>query len=299
MIRVGVIGASGHAGTYLLRMLLALNSIRVELITSTTLVGKRVSEEIPDLTSDLSFEAIDFQKLNALDVVFISVPHGKSKEIAPYLKDCKVIDLSADYRATKTYGLPEIFYEEIKSSSFVANPGCYATSCLLAAYPIRDLISHVIFDCISGYSGAGKNAKDKFDYEQNILAYNLVNHFHRHEISKTLGAHCKVSFTPHVTDVFSGIICTAHIILKEPTALPAIKKCYQNFYSNNPYKNSQVTVIDGIPSSKDVVHSGKSIVGGMEIDEHGVLVVISVIDNLMKGAAYQAIENLKIMFDLD
>lgn len=316
MINAAIVGGSGYAGYNLMKILLGHKQVELKIVTSETHAGKNISEIFPDIKSNLKFSHITIQDLNRQDIVFLSVPHGKAKELASRLK-CKIIDLTSDHRLTHTYGLPEIFSGKISKSGFVANPGCYATACILAAYPLKDSIDHAVFDCISGYSGGGKN--NNYDYMENIIAYKLTDHNHIPEITKTLGI--SFSFTPHVVNTFSGIMCTAHIFLKGKTNAVEIRNQYKKFYAGTFTK---VADDDKIPCTKEVTGTPYCQIGGFEeVKYHGILessrnsklfdaiknsndngatneiVIISVIDNLMKGAASQAVENMNLMFGLN
>jgi N-acetyl-gamma-glutamyl-phosphate reductase len=286
---IGIIGASGYTGSTLLGLLLKENDVEIKIVTSNSLVGKKVSDEFPEIKTDLVFTAINYDELNKLDLVFIALPHGMAKEIAPKLKT-KVIDFSADHRLTATYGMPELFKQEIQKAKVVANPGCYATACILSAYPIKEMIDKIVLDGVSGYSGGGKNAKQKYDYEENVIAYSIADHFHKAEVSKMLGK--EVTFTPHVVDTFKGLMVTAHIFLNKKISKEQIIDKYKQFY-----KNTNTKIVDNIPTTKEVVDTPFCHIGGFEIDANNCLVVVSVIDNLMKGASSQAVENMKIMFN--
>lgn len=288
MIKIGLVGASGYVGYNLMKILLKQTEVELKIATSNTYKGKKIKEIFKDLDSDLTFTKISTGKLNSMDIVFLAVPHTKAKTIAKELT-CKIIDMTKDHRTTDTYGLPEIFKEDIKKSTLIANPGCYATACILATYPIKDRIKYIVFDCISGYSGSGKNPK--YDYEENIIAYSITDHNHIDEISKTLDL--KFSFTPHVVNTFRGLMCTAHIFLKDDTKISTqdIKEKYRKFYTN-----TQTKIVDHVPCTKKVTKTPYCHIGGFEKDNNNQLVIISVIDNLMKGAASQAIENMNIMF---
>ena len=284
MIKVGIVGGSGYAGSNIIKLLENRDDVTIEIVTSGSLVGKKVSSNL-----DLKFSPLDFDKLNLLDVVFLAVPHGEAKKIVPKLT-CRVIDMSADHRIKGVYGLPEVFSDKIKNAKLIGNPGCYATACILSVYPIKDLISNVVFDCVSGYSGGGKNAKEKYDIEENIIAYKLNNHFHVEEMENVLGF--DVLFTPHVTSFFRGIMCTAHVFLKEDVSEKDIKKKFEEFY-----EKSLTKVVNGIPCTKDVMQSPYCHIGGFE-KKGNCVVIVSVIDNLLKGAASQAVENMNLMFGL-
>ena len=236
-------------------------------------------------------------------------------ETVPELK-CKVVDLSADYRFKKTeiyekvyeakhidkktkavYGLPELFKEKIKKSAIVANPGCYATCCALAALPVQKLAKYIVFDCKSGWSGAGKEseyAKNPGIIKENLVAYKLTNHRHKPEIDQFIKA--KSSFTPHVIDAFQGMMATTHVLLKKTISRNDIVKMYEDFYKGQPFVK---IVRDKIPEIKDVAKTNYCHIGGFEIDENNQLVIVSVIDNLLKGASGQAVQNMNLMLGFD
>lgn len=289
MIKVAIVGGSGYVGNILLKILLNHEYVDVKIVTSTSQNGKKVNELFPEINSELILSKFNYKEINKMDVVFLAVPHGKAKSIVPKLK-CKIIDFTSDHRLTEIYGLPEIFENKIKESKFIANPGCYASACILATYPIQDLIKYTVFDCISGYSGGGNAAKYK--YQENIIAYKLSNHFQIKELSNVLNFN--FSFTPHVVNTFSGLMCTAHIFLNDKIKLDKIKNQYKEYY-----KDSFTKIIDSIPSTKNVVNTPYCNIGGFELDKNNQLVIVSVIDNLYKGAATQAIENMNLMFKLD
>ncbi|MEE4311302.1 MAG: Asd/ArgC dimerization domain-containing protein [candidate division KSB1 bacterium] len=289
MIRAGIVGGSGLVGFNLARLLRREN-VRIGMITSSTLAGKSVREYYgkefdKEIDTGLHFTAIEFDQLNELDIVFLAVPHGDAKQISANITT-RIIDMSADHRLEWTYGLPEIYAQGIRASERIANPGCYATACILSVYPIRDMIEDIVFDCISGYSGGGKNPS--YDYHGNIIAYKLRDHHHVREISHELGMN--ISFAPHVIDTFSGLMCTAHIRLKRKLPIDDVVLKYQN-----QYQNTRTRVMRDIPDTKMVVDSDVCVIGGFVYDNNDKLVVVSVIDNLMKGAASQALENMRLM----
>lgn len=290
MVSIGIVGASGYVGNNLLKILKQHEHASVKIATSSSLAGQPISKEFPGLDYDLEFTALSIDKLNSMDIVFLAVPHGEAKAIVPKL-ETKVIDLTSDHRVTHTYGLPEVFKEEIKHAGIVANPGCYATACILSVYPIKGMVDKVVFDCISGYSGGGKNAREKYDYGENIIAYKLTQHDHKKEMKKVLGI--DFSFTPHVADTFSGIMCTAHVFMSQPCNPEMVKETYKRYYHD-----TLTGVVDRIPCTKEVVGTPYCLIGGFE-QEQNELVIISVIDNLMKGAASQAVENMNIMLGFD
>ncbi|MCX8167151.1 MAG: N-acetyl-gamma-glutamyl-phosphate reductase [Candidatus Micrarchaeota archaeon] len=290
--KICIVGVSGYVSEKLIHLISKHKHVDEISLVSSSMAGKKLFDVYPSMrdyfSDNIRIDEIDFKKINSHDLVFLCVPHNESSKLVDKITT-KIIDLSRDYRLTKTYGLPEIYKEEIRNSELVANPGCYATACILAVYPIRHLVSEVIFHGISGYSGAGRMASQKFDYENNIIAYKLTDHHHVAEIKKVLDL--DISFVPHVVDVFSGIMITAILYLKEAIDIPTIKKQYTEFY-----RNSFTEPVSQIPSVKEVVNTPLCKVYVHDEQQINKLIVVSVIDNLMKGSASQAIENMNLMF---
>lgn len=282
MIKVGIVGASGNTGKNLIHLLKNRNDVEIVNVVSTTNIG-----EIEPLTN-LKYIDLKYNELNKLDLIYLAVPHGSARDIAKNITT-RIIDMSSDHRITETYGLPEINRDNIAKARIIGNPGCYATACILSVYPIKEYIEYVVFDCISGYSGAGKKAKELFDYEENIIAYKLTNHFHIQEIEKY--TELKISFTPHIVNSYAGLMSTAHIFVKKDISTIELKNIFRDFY-----KGTLTKVVDTIPCTKDVFQSSYCHIGGFEKDKNNQLVLVSAIDNLHKGAASQAIENMDIMF---
>lgn len=314
-IKTGIIGASGYAGYELIKILGKHRKADLIVLNSRTHAGKIVKSIYPDfLDKELKFTNAQVEEISNLDVVFLTVPNGAAMKIVPKLK-CKVIDLSADYRfknrgiyekvykikhedknRNAVYGLPELFRAEIKKTNAVGNPGCYATASILAALPIQEHADNIIFDCKSGYSGAGIKqtyVNDQKNYSDNIIAYKLTNHRHKQEIEQFLKN--KISFTPHVIPVFRGLMCTMHAILNKHISKEEIKNIYEDYYKNEPF----VKIVDKIPELHDVQNNNYCWLGGFEIDDNNQLVVVSVLDNLLKGASGQAVQNMNIMFGFD
>jgi len=317
MLKVGIIGASGITGYELTKILFKHPSVDIKLLNSKSCAGKKVKEEYPDFESDeLKYEYLEISEINELelDVIYLCVPATAAISIVPKLKT-KIIDLSPDYRFENfeiyekvygvehkdkerkaVYGLSELFENEIKNAQVIGNPGCYSTACILAAYPIQKLAKYIVFDCKSGYSGAGKNSvymKDSSVIKDNIQAYKIAKHRHKYEVEQLIST--PMSFTPHVIDTYQGIMCTAHILLEEEKDVETIKKVMKEFYKDKPF----VEIVDGVPDLHDVQKTNKCIIGGFEIDENNQLVIVAVLDNLIKGAVGQAVQNMNIMFELD
>ncbi|MCK5282222.1 MAG: N-acetyl-gamma-glutamyl-phosphate reductase [Nanoarchaeota archaeon] len=312
MHKAGIIGASGYTGYELIKILSKHLKVKLVVLNSKNYAGKKVKELYPDFDEDLEFTDYPIEEINDmnLDAVFLAVPHTTAMEIVPKLK-CKIIDLSADYRFKNVkeyekvykvehkdkdrkaiYGLPELFIEEIKKARIVANPGCYATGMILSAYPIQEIAEYIIYDCKSGWSGAGKSsvyARDSSIIKDNLIAYKLVNHRHKYEVEQFIKS--KISFTPHVIDTFQGMMITAHALLKKKEDVEKIKEKYREFYKECKFTH----IVDEIPDLHAIQGNNKCLIGGFEIDENNQLVIVTVLDNLLKGASGQAVQNMNIM----
>ncbi len=325
MINIGIIGASGYTGGELLRLLAHHPEAKVVAATSRSLAGKYVWEEHAHLRGiyDLKFENLAPKDVaSRCDVVFTAVPHGTAMGIVPELLEekIKVIDLSADYRLKHdvfekvygmkhtdprevVYGIPEL-HPEVSEQDFIANPGCYPTGASLAAAPLAaaGVIERVVFDSKSGISGAGAEPSNVSHYPnmaENIQAYKLTNHRHKAEIVQELkrldSGLEKISFTPHVIPSVRGILTTAHIFVKKEMTVGQIDEIYTTFYKNKPF----VRVVQNIPMLGHVRGSNFCDIG-YEIEKGSDrIVAISAIDNLVKGASGQAIQNMNHMLGLD
>jgi len=234
------------------------------------------------------------------DLVFLCLPHGEAAKLAPKF-GCRVIDLSADHRGLCdgkeiVYGLPELNASAIKKARLVANPGCYATACLLSALPLleKGWLMHTVFDCLSGYSGAGREKSEAWQAEgklpENAWAYDLTSHWHIGEIAAVLGK--TFSFTPHVVPLFRGLLCTQHAWLRKPMSEKAVLRAYKAFYKGKPFVQVQA---QGCPDMASTQGKPFFAVGGFEVETAGRLVTVGSLDNLLKGAASQAVQNMNLM----
>ncbi|MDI9394783.1 MAG: N-acetyl-gamma-glutamyl-phosphate reductase [Euryarchaeota archaeon] len=324
MIKAGIIGASGYTGGELLRLLVSHPDVRLELATSRSLAGKPVAGTHRHLESflDLKYENPGLEEIRErCDVVFVAVPHGTAMDYVPELLDgnTKVIDLSADYRLdtpvfekiygikhrdprNAVYGLVEL-HPEAANEEFVANPGCFPTGANLAAAPIAaaGLIDIAVFDSKTGISGAGISPTENSHYPnlaENIIPYKLTAHRHRAEIVQELtrldAKIRNINFTPHVIPSIRGIFTTAHLFTKEPLSTEDVRGIYEEFYMDKPF----IRFTRGLPSLTAVRGSNFCDIG-FEVDkENNRVVVLSAIDNLVKGASGQAIQNMNVMFGL-
>ncbi len=284
MLRVGIVGAAGYTGRELIRWLSRHPRARIELVTSESQAGKAVGEVFPEFEflREMVFAKPDIETINHMDMVFLAVPHGAAQEWAPKIR-IPIIDLSTDHRLSHPYGLPEIYGDQLRGKPLIANPGCYATCSILSAWPLRERIQYAVFDAISGYSGGGQN--HGYDYDENLIAYKLTDHRHIPEMEQQLGI--PFSFTPHVANLFRGMMVTAHLMLKEPMSVDRIRAIY-----DQAYLGALTRVVDHIPTAKEVANTPFCLIGGFTIDKNGVLCVVSALDNLLKGAVTQAIENM-------
>ncbi|MBN2517935.1 MAG: N-acetyl-gamma-glutamyl-phosphate reductase [Candidatus Altiarchaeota archaeon] len=311
MVSVYIIGGSGYTGGELLRILLNHPKVDGIRVSSRQLEGKDIRGMHPGLETNLKFEGFSLDEANKCDFVFTCVPHTEAMSVIPRI-DTKVVDLSADYRlkSAKKYeetykvkhaspelipqavfGLPELHRGDIKKAQLVANPGCFSTGAILALWPlVRNFkVERVVIDSKTGVSGAGKKASDTTHFcwaNENVIPYKVADHRHIPEMEQELGM--KVHFTPHLLPVTRGILTTAHAFVKGDTE--KVKDVYKKTYKDEPFTK----VVDGIPSVLAVRGSNYCQVGGFTNDGDR-LVVFSAIDNLVKGASGQAVQNMNLM----
>ncbi len=332
MHRIAVIGASGYTGVELLRLLSQHPETELVCVTSRQYAGQPVSEVFPSLQGslDLFFENHDTAGLaERADLVFTAVPHQAAMGMVPGLLKggCRVVDLSADFRISDlatyetwyqehtaqellseaVYGLPELFREQISSARLLANPGCYPTSVALAMAPLLEnkLIdtTTIIVDSKSGTSGAGRAAKVGTLYcevNEGFKAYSLPRHRHTPEIEQTLGrlagVDVTISFTPHLLPVNRGILSTCYANLSGQLSLQELHNIYLDRYA--PETFVRVLPKGMLPNISQVRGSNYCDIGLAVDDRTGRVIVIAAIDNLVKGAGGQAIQNMNLMLSL-
>ncbi|MDO5851430.1 MAG: N-acetyl-gamma-glutamyl-phosphate reductase [Methanobacteriaceae archaeon] len=325
-INVAIVGGSGYTGGELIRLLKFHPHVNINQITSRKHAGKKVSDLHPNL-QDVDLKFTDVDDIDA-DVIFSALPHGVSMNIIPDLLEngSKVIDLSGDFRFNDidtyekwygiehkypdlkaVFGLPEINRELIKDANLIANPGCFPTGAILSSLPlVQDkLVDHLIIDSKTGVSGAGVTPTNVTHYPicaDNVAPYAVGTHRHMPEIQEQLRSFgnydVNVSFTPHLVPVTRGILTTNHSFLKDDSlTTDDIYELYLKKYADELF----VKVLDdnNIPSLNSIRGSNYCHIGGINIDENGHLVVISAIDNLVKGASGQAIQNMNIICGFD
>ncbi len=329
MMRVGIVGVSGYSGLTAFELLLNHPQVRVTYATSRNSQGP-LAEIWPRLKGRTNLICEKFKLDKALklgDLFFLSLPHGASMGIVPKLLKARkrVIDLSADYRlknaldykkwydlkhtdaghlSQAVYGLPELYRSDIKKANLVANPGCYSTAAILALAPLcathTDTISSIIIDAKSGVSGAGRKLADQLmfcEVHENFKAYKVLNHQHTPEInlylSKLARGKINVIFVPHLLPVNRGIWETIYVRFKNRIQEKMIFNLYQKFYKTEPF--IRLVPLGSQPQLRDVVGTNYCDIGFVVGERENILVISCVIDNLMKGAAGQAVQNMNIM----
>ena len=324
MIEAGIIGGTGYTGLELIRLLVRHPQVNISVVTSRRYKGKKVSDVNPHLFPfiELDYEDVDTKEIaDRSDIVFVAVPHGSAMEYVPALRErgARVIDLSADYRLKRAdyervykrehkdkedrnavYGLTEL-HPEVADATLVANPGCYPTGAILAVAPLvkGGMVKQVVFDSKSGISGAGAEPSGTSHFPnlaENIIPYQVTAHRHVAEMRMELPV--DVSFTPHVIPTIRGILTTAHVFFKNENMSKTheeIEAIYTQFYAGKRF----IRLREGLPSLGAVRGTNFCDIG-FEIEaESNRIVVISTIDNLVKGGSGQAIQNMNVMFGLD
>lgn len=331
MINVGILGANGYTGAELMKILSKHKEADIKILSSRSEQGKKVTDVYPNLTQlkDKVFSEPDLEELSKMDVVFSCLPHAASSELCSklYYKGVKIIDLSADFRYKSldiyqntykvnhaapellneaVYGLPEINREKIKKTSLVGNPGCYTTSSILPLYPVikEDLVKsyEIIIDSKSGTSGAGKKADIDLNFtevNESFKAYGVTTHRHTSEIEEVLSLNTqkdvKVCFTPHLLPINRGILSTIYAPLKKQVDESEVYNLYDKYYGNETFIN----ITKDLPQIKWVTNTNNVFIGFRLDKKNNLLIIISVLDNLVKGASGQAVQNMNIMFGLD
>jgi N-acetyl-gamma-glutamyl-phosphate reductase len=329
MIRVAIIGASGYTGSESIRIILQHSEAELTYLTALPEECGAVEDVFPQFKGrcGLQIEPLDLKKLSELaDVALCCLPHKVSMGFVPKLLDAglKVIDFSADYRLkdvsvyekyyvkhTDTenlkhavFGLPELFRKQIKDARLVANPGCYPTGASLAVAPLlkEDLIEteSVIVNAVTGTSGAGMKPSSKFHFpnmNENLFPYGIGTHRHMPEIeqiaSEVAGKKVTVLFQPHVGSFDRGILSTVYCQPKKDTSNEQLLQLYNDFYKDEPF----VQIRKNAPAVKDVAWTNYCHIFVANVK--GKIVCFSAIDNLVKGASGQAVQNMNIIFDLE
>jgi N-acetyl-gamma-glutamyl-phosphate reductase len=330
-LQIGIVGATGYTGSELVRLLHFHPHARIAAITSESHRGKHFSDIHPQFSGIVEQILIPVAELSAvdLDAVFLALPHGVSMDFAARFLDAglPVIDFSGDFRLNgpdvyrdwyqkehtyaagferAVYGLPELHRSAIAKADLIANPGCYPTSAILALMPlVRERLirtDSIVIDSKSGVTGAGVKAKPVTHFSNvsdNFKAYGLKTHRHTIEIEEQLSAQGKeqlqVQFTPHLLPLDRGILTTAYLLPSPGTSPAQLEDAFQEAYRDEPF----IRLRNDPPSLKDVRGSNYCDIYTTYDARTGRLIVISVIDNLVKGAAGQAMQNMNLRFGLE
>ncbi len=334
MLKVFICGGSGYTGGELLRILALHDEVEIAGVTSEKLAGKAVNEFFPAffIYKNLRFESLEIDKIkNRADVYFLALPHGKSQEVGAQLLQSgkRVIDLSADFRIKNAqiyekwyktqhlfpellkkavYGLSELYREQIKKAELIANPGCYPTSVILPIYSFlkRKLIDTetIIIDSKSGASGAGRKADLLLNYcevNEDFRAYNVAKHRHTPEIEQELSYFSNktvtIEFTTHLLPLNRGILSTIYAKLSKSLTTKEALEILEETYKNEPF--IKIMSEGEVPAIKYVKGTNYCYIGAIVNERTDRLILISAIDNLVKGASGQAVQNMNIMFGIE
>ena len=305
-LRIGIVGARGYVGGELIRLLAAHPQFELAYVTSRELVGQPLSAHIVGYAGDVHYTSPAYAELPELeaDAVVLALPNGKAAHIVQQFDDAGadavLIDLSADYRFDPSwyYGLPELTRARYTGQRRISNPGCYATAMQLAIAPMLNVLDGPV-QCfgVSGWSGAGTTPSDKNNVEllrDNLMPYALTGHVHEREVSKQLGH--PIEFMPHVAPHFRGLTITANLHLSIPFDIEEVLARYRGRYAGEPL----VRVVDDAPWVSHIAGAHHVDLGGFTLSGDGKrLVVVATEDNLLKGAATQASQNLNMAFGFD
>lgn len=332
-MKASVIGATGYAGVELLRLLDGHPEAEIAAITSESSTGEMISGMYPHLADRIEKELTSMEHIEAIaeasDVIFIALPHGHAMKIGKKLKNSsvKIIDLGGDYRFkdhrlfeqwykvthedpdnNAVYGLTELYREQVKNAVLLANPGCYTTCSILAMVPLLKMglveTRGIIVDAKSGTTGAGRSLKAGSLYcsvNENFHAYGVASHRHTPEIEQAYsdfaGEEVIIQFTPHLLPVDRGILSTCYAQLKEGVTDKKIAEAFNEMYGNEFFIRLKGQGV--CPEIKNVRASNYVDIGWQTDKRTGRVIIMSCIDNLVKGAAGQAVQNMNVMFGLE
>ena len=332
MIAASVIGASGYSGIELIKILTRHPGVRVERLFANSSAGKHLADVAPvfSKTLDKELERYSIDSIESSDLIFIALPSGEAMALVPAMLEAgkRIIDLGGDFRlhdrslyeryynrthaasavlAKSVYGLPEWNFTQIQTAALVANPGCYPTSAILPLAPLlkEGMIEpkNIAVNSLSGVSGAGRSASVDMSFaevNESVRAYKVGSHQHIPEIKTALelisNTNVQFSFVPHLLPITRGIYTTTYAALTKPADEKKILGVYEKYYSNAPFVRISAAAI---PDIKNVAHTNFIDIGFYINQENGHIVILSTIDNLIKGAAGQAVQNMNIMFGLN
>ncbi len=322
---VSVFGAAGFTGALTARLLLRHPSLELRALTARSDVGRRLDDLYPHHRVPLELEELDLDRHAEIDAAVVAYPHGAAAPLVAELRarGVRVVDLSADFRLRDAavygrwyrehqapelldqavYGLPELYREEIRGATLVANPGCYPTASLLALAPLAraGLIEDVVIDAKSGVSGAGRTPSEKTHFvtaNENVNAYGVPRHRHTPEIEQELaamGTDVRITFVPHLMPLDQGELVSCYVTpAGEIDGLEALERLYSETYAHEPF----VELAGTPPGVRDVRETNICRISAHRDERTGRVIVFAAIDNLWKGAASQAVQNLNLMLGL-
>jgi N-acetyl-gamma-glutamyl-phosphate reductase len=322
MPRVAVFGAAGYTGALSARLLWRHPAFELTAVTARSDVGRALDELYPQYRVPLMLEQLDLDRHASVDAAVVAYPHGAAAELVGALvqRGVRVVDLSADFRLRDVavyeqwyrehpvpelleravYGLPELYREAIRGADVVANPGCYPTAALLGLAPLAraGLVRDVVIDAKSGASGAGRAATEKTHFvtvDENVSAYGVPHHRHTPEIEQelaALGAELPITFTPHLLPLDQGELVSCYVNVVDGAV--GLNALYDEAYADEPF----VELATQPPGVRDVRDTNICRISVHRDERTGRVIVFAVIDNLWKGAASQAVQNLNLMFGL-
>ena len=318
--RVAVCGAAGFAGALCASIVQRHPGLELTLLTARTDAGKRHDELYPRYRVPLAMEEFDAGRVaeNA-DAALIAYPHGAAAPAVKALRErgLKVVDLSADFRLEQghyesyyqphgvpelldeaVYGLPELHRDEIRDASLVAAPGCYPTAAVLALAPLREVMRDAIVDAKSGVSGAGREATGTTHFvsvDENVNAYKVDGHRHRAELEQELGDRAPITFTPHLVPLDQGLLASCYVTTDNGITGDELRRLFEDAYAGEPF----IELADSPPGVRDVRDTNMCRIHATVEPATGRVLVFAAIDNLWKGAAGQAVQDLNLMLGLD
>ena len=331
-LNVLIAGSTGYIGIQLINLLIKHKKINIKYLCGNTSIGKNIYQYDKSLKSKKLPKIIKFNKklLNDIDIIFTALPNGEAQEISKnLLTKNTLIDLAADFRLENAsdyfkwykqkhrapkligksiYALPELIGKKIKSFKIISCPGCYPTSILLPLIPLikNNLLNlkNIIIDSKSGYSGAGRGVHKKYrnkNLYHSISAYGVTFHRHNSEIEQTIKKYSKqklfFTFTPHLSPMFRGILSTIYVDLKKGKTIKNLQDELIKFYKKSPFV--KVQKLNSLVSSNDVINTNNCSISICKSKYKNKAIILSTIDNLIKGGAGQAIQNMNILYNFN
>jgi N-acetyl-gamma-glutamyl-phosphate reductase len=318
--RVAVLGAAGFAGALCAAIVERHPSLELTMVTARADAGRRLDHIYPRHRVRRELESYDADRVaESADAALVAYPHGAAAPVVEDLlhRGLKVVDLSADFRVSRelyeryyqpheapglldraVYGLTEIHRDEIRGADLVAGPGCYPTATLLALWPLRELARDVVVDAKSGVSGAGRGANETTHFvsvAENMNAYKVDGHRHRAELESELGPELPITFIPHLVPIDQGLLASAYVTPAHGVSADEVRDLFRDAYEDEPF----VELADSPPGVRDVRETNICRVHATVEPATGRVLAFAAIDNLWKGAAGQAVQDLNLMLGID